>query len=397
MSKLIVWLSCIVAIIFSIYVLMDNPGFVSITWFGYVIETSVAFCLSLLAILFFSIYLIRIPKRWINLIKASLKNKRAIKNKALLVQILSNILCKDFKPNEKLIKKFQRTETKNSELVLLLTALSKTDNSVYKQLAKKTETQKAGLHAMINEHIERGEIILAIEEVEKLLNKNPKQDWILNEAFSLYILNEEWKKALTCLENLYKLKAIDVKQYNYQKAVLLVKLDQGFEAFKLSPSLPIAAIMAAKEKPQKAEKIYQRAWEEHPCFEVYEAYVKLYAKENSLSRYKHVLKLCAANKNAKINPLVIADAAINAQLWSEAKKELNGYLVNNPLTINIGLQMVRIEIEANHNLKEAQKWIEKTSRLETSLDYICYKCGYKTVDWLDRCPVCNQFAGLNIS
>lgn len=394
MSKLILWLTCAVACIFAVWGLMDNPGSVSITWFGYVLETSVAFCIGLFACIVLIIYLISFPKRWVRWIKVKLEKKKTTKNKELLIQILTNIVCKDFSANNTLIKKFQKTTSKDSELLLLLKALSGTDSSIYNLLVKNPKTEKAGWQGLINEHIQRGEIVLASEEVEKLLAKNPKKEWILKEAFSLYILNEDWNKALNCLETLNKIKAVDSDAYDYQKAVLLVRLNKGTEAFKINPSLPAAAILAAKENPKKAEKIYRMAWEEKPSFDVYKAFVKLYAKENTLSQYKHVLKLCESNKNAKINPLVIADAAMNAQLWSEAKKELNGYLANHQLTTNIVAQMARIEIEANHNMKEAQKWMEKMNGLETTANYICDKCTHKTDVWQSSCPVCNQFAGL---
>ena len=58
MSKLILWLVCAVAAIFGVWGLMNNPGTVSITWFGYVLETSVAFCFGLLACICLIIYLI---------------------------------------------------------------------------------------------------------------------------------------------------------------------------------------------------------------------------------------------------------------------------------------------------------------------------------------------------
>ena len=394
MLKLILWLVCAVIAIFSVHGLMNNPGTVSITWFGYVLETSVAFCVGLLACISLFIYLILFPKRWLRWIKEKLEVKKSIKHKELLTQILSNVVCGDLKENEVLIKKFQKTTKKDSDLVLLLKALSKTDSSIYNLLVKNPKTEKAGWQGLINEHIARGEIVLASEEVEKLLAKNPKKEWILKEAFALYILNEEWNKALECLETLNKIKSVDNEDYRYQKAVLLVKLNNGTDAFKLCPTLPCAAILAAKENPKKAEKIFRLSWKEKPSFEVYTAYVKLFAKENSLCQYKRVLKLCEENNGAKINSLVIADAAINAQLWSEAKKEFNGYLANYPLTTNIASKLAQIEIEANHNMKEAQKWIEKMNTAETSHFYVCTQCGNKTDCWQASCPVCNKFAGL---
>ena len=267
---------------------------------------------------------------------------------------------------------------------------------IYKQLIKNPTTEQVGYKILIDNHLKRGEIILACEKIEDLRQKHPKKEWILKEAFNLFVINNEWEKALNCLESLNKLKLIDKQQYNSQKAVLLIKLNKGTEAFRLYPSLPAAAILAAKENPKKAEKIYQTSWEIKPSFDVYKAYTRLFAKENYLAQYKRVLNLCEYNKGARINALVIADAAVKANLWSEAKKELNGYIAQYPLTGDVIALMMQIEIEANHNPKEAQKWLEKMNNSECSAAYICAKCGHKTNDWNATCPVCNTLNGLQL-
>ena len=108
------------------------------------------------------------------------------------------------------------------------------------------------------------------------------------------------------------------------------------------------------------------------------------------------MNLCEHNKGARINALVTADAAIKANLWSEAKKELNGYMAQYPLTANVIALMMQIEVEANHNVKEAQKWLEKMNTSENVSAYICTKCNHKTDNWEALCPVCNSFNGLQL-
>ena len=86
MTKFILWLCCAVLLIFGVNVLIDNPGFVSISWFGYIIETSVAFCIGLVFTFIFVFYLIAFPKRWLIWIRQNLEKKRLKKsNSANLV------------------------------------------------------------------------------------------------------------------------------------------------------------------------------------------------------------------------------------------------------------------------------------------------------------------------
>ena len=94
MSKLILWFACAVALIFGVWALMDNPGTVQVTWLGYVMETSVAFCLGLIACFMLIIYLVLFPRRWLRWIRKKLETKRSVKTNEMLIQILTNILCK---------------------------------------------------------------------------------------------------------------------------------------------------------------------------------------------------------------------------------------------------------------------------------------------------------------
>ena len=81
MYKLLVWL--IYALVFACgaWVLVANPGFVSITWFGYVVETSVAFCFGLILALILAVHLILFPFRWIRWIKNSFEKDVLKKSK----------------------------------------------------------------------------------------------------------------------------------------------------------------------------------------------------------------------------------------------------------------------------------------------------------------------------
>ena len=51
--------------------LMDNPGMVTLTWFGYEVKTSVAFVIALLICIFLAIYILRMPVKFIRWVKKS--------------------------------------------------------------------------------------------------------------------------------------------------------------------------------------------------------------------------------------------------------------------------------------------------------------------------------------
>lgn len=395
-AKIALWIITAFATIFAVLWLGDNAGSVKVVWLGYVMETSVAFCIFCVVAFMVAIYLLLLPARWLKWIESRLHNRRDKKSEALLIAILTNVLCKNTEHNKKLIEQFAKIQPNARSLILMLKALSEQEGDFYAELIRNKTTQQAGWQGVITEHVKRGELILASEEVEKLLKENPKETWVLKEALCLLALSKQWQKALTCLDGLYKNKALDKGTYLYQKATLLVEMNKGAEAFDICPALPQAALLAAKQKPAKAQKIFLKSWKSAPSFAVYRAYLALFAKENSLAQFKRTEKLCAENPTAKLNALVLADAAITARLWSEARKELEAYLAQYPLTSDIACQMAIIEMETSHNLSKAIQWIQKTDSIEANSDYICAKCGKKTNEWAALCPVCNGFAELKV-
>ena len=177
-AKIALWIITAFAAIFAVLWLGDNAGSVKIVWLGYVVETSVAFCIFCVVAFMVAIYLLVLPARWLKWIESRLHNRRNKKSEALLITILSNVLCKNTEPNKKLIEQFAKLQPKAKAQVLMLKALSGQEGDFYAELIKNPTTQQAGWQGVIAEQVKRGELILASEEVEKLLKKNPKETWV---------------------------------------------------------------------------------------------------------------------------------------------------------------------------------------------------------------------------
>ena len=394
MTKLILAILLLIGCFFCGSWLAQNAGFVKIVWCGYVVETSVSFCIALVLCILLFIYLLTFPFRWLDGIRSLLSNKKDEKAQILLGQILTNIFCNETQENGKLIKALEKTKKVSEGVILILKAQTTQTMKVFEELTQNSITEQIGWRGIIDTYMARGEIIKACEQIEELLDKDSKQPWLLKQALALFVQNGQWKRADDCLEKLFKQKQLSKEDYARKKATLLIKMNKGEQAFDICPQMPQAALLAATQKPKKAIDFYLKSWAQTPSWDVYKSYIKLFAKENTLAQFKHVEKLCEMNKNAKLNALVLADAAINAKLWSEAKRLLNGYMAMYPLSMRVAGQMAFIESEANHDLKEAQNWIEKAVSAYPDSQYVCAKCGHGTDTWAACCPVCNEFSGL---
>lgn len=392
MKKFLIFLICILILsLFSLW-LMENPGTVVISWIDYEITTSMAALIAFIVFISVIIYILRLPVLFIHFIKRSLVHQKQKNKEILLQQILNAIASQDEQAGIKLSTRIDKIYSTNSSLNLLLKALLKPSPDIYQKLSELPETELAGFKGLIQIEQKNGNLEAALTLCEKAILKYKNIPWLVQETLYLQVLNEKWENALNTLEQIKKLKIESEQHYKNQKATLLLKLNKPFEAYKTAPWLPQAALEAAKANPKKAESILTRAWEETPSWELYKAYTNLFQKETPLVRYKKIEKLVSKHPGNKISYLALADSALQAKLWGQAKKELDDYLAAYTLTVPAATMMAFYEQEARHDTKEAQKWIEQMKTAEPLYAFTCSKCGYKSDTWSPICPKCSTFA-----
>ena len=374
--------------------LMDNPGMVTLTWFGYEVKTSVAFVIALLICIFSAIYILRMPVKFIRWVKKSFDAQKEKSKENMLVQILNAIACGDEALCQKLAGRLDKTFDGKTPTPLLLKALLNPSPEIYRRLAADPSTELAGWRGLIAEHQKQGDLIAALDLAQKAFHKYKNIPWVVLSTLELQVLNDQWQDALETLEVVRKLKLENERLYKTQKATLLIKTGKSLEAFKTAPWLPEAALKAAQDHPKKAESILVKAWENQPDWNIYKAYIHLFSKENTLAQYKRVEKLVSMHKTNRVNQLALADAALQAKLWGQARKELETYIASYSLTMQVATMMAFLEQEENHDLKESQKWVDQMKNLEPTVNYFCTRCGHETDLWSPTCPVCNGFASL---
>ncbi len=374
--------------------LMDNPGMVTLTWFGYEVKTSVAFVIALLICIFLAIYILRMPVKFIRWVKKSFDAQKEKSKENMLVQILNAIACGDEALCQKLAGRLDKTFDGKTPTPLLLKALLNPSPEIYRRLAADPSTELAGWRGLIAEHQKQGDLIAALDLAQKAFHKYKNIPWVVLSTLELQVLNDQWQDALETLEVVRKLKLENERLYKTQKATLLIKTGKSLEAFKTAPWLPEAALKAAQDHPKKAESILVKAWENQPDWNIYKAYIHLFSKENTLAQYKRVEKLVSMHKTNRVNHLALADAALQAKLWGQARKELETYIASYSLTMQVATMMAFLEQEENHDLKESQKWVDQMKNLEPTVNYFCTRCGHETDLWSPTCPVCNGFASL---
>lgn len=392
MKKVLIFLlSVLVFGLFALW-LMDHPGTIVVSWLNYEVTTSVAVVAAFAVFVFLVVYILRLPVLFVRWVRRSLVRQKQRNREVMMQQVLNAIAAQDEQTGKRLASRIDKAFSGKTSLNLLLKALLNPTPEIYQKLAENPETELAGWKGLMAIEQKNGNLEAALALCEKAFAKYKNIPWLAQETLQLQVLNEKWDSALATLEQVKKLKIEPEDQYKTQKATLLLKLGKPAEAFKTAPWVPQAALEAAKASPTRAQSILMTAWEKTPAWELYKAYADLFQKEAPLARYKRIEKFVAKHPGSKVSHIALADSALQAKLWGQAKKELDDYLAAYSLTVPVATMMAFYEQEARHDTKEAQKWVEKMKTAEPLYAFTCSKCGHAADIWTPTCPMCNGFA-----
>lgn len=392
MKKILIFLLSIGILGLLALWLTDHPGTVVISWLDYEMTTSVTAIIAFVVLIFLIVYILRLPVLFIRWVHRSLVRKKQKSREMIMHQVLNAIATQNKQDGKRLTDCIDKAFAGNTSLNLLLKALLNPTPEIYQKLSENPETELAGWKGLIAIEQRNGNLDAALTLCEKAMAKYKNIPWLIQETLQLQVLNEKWENALTTIDLLKKLKLEPDDRYKTQKATLLLKLNKPLNAFKTAPWLPQAALEAAKAHPRRAQSILTTAWKKTPAWELYKAYADLFQKEAPLIRYKKIEKFIAKHPGSKVGHIALADSALQAKLWGQAKKELDDYLAAYTLTVPVATMMALYEQEARHDIKEAQKWVEKMKTAEPLYAFTCSKCGHVADVWMPTCLKCNGFA-----
>jgi HemY protein len=178
--------------------------------------------------------------------------------------------------------------------------------------------------------------------------------------------------------------ARDAEATNPDKALALAT-----EALRLAPSLvPAAEIagraLASKGEARSASRLVSRTWKlaPHPDLALVYAFAKPgESPRERLKRVKHLASLTPSDIEGQI---AIANAAIEAHEWQEARNALEPYLDDRP-SARICTLMARIEAGELGDRGREREWLARALRAPRDRAWIAD--GYVSDRWLPVSPV----------
>lgn len=427
MIRVIVYLLIVAAVVAGAVWLAERPGEVVMEWLGWRVDTSVP--ILLLAVLAFMAVvallwrLLRGIGRVPGMVRESVRAKRHRRGLTALANGYAAVAAGDPRrarsyagDAEKLLDDSVATRLLGAQAALL--AGDGADaRKRYEALADKPETRLPALRGLMDQALADGDRVRAREHAEAAYADKTRPAWAAQALFDLQVAARDYAEALKTLDGGIKAGAFDGRDTRTLRATLLVAQgeaalagDGQWEAVKLGkqahdadPAFVPAALLLARGyqrdgKERKAAHVLEETWKRSPHPDLARAYLDLWSGEDALKRVKRAESLAAVNLEHRESRLLVAEAALEAQLWGQARARLTP-LKDEPVGPRFARLMARLEEGEHGDAKAALVWLHKAAENASTGDtaivpahWHCTACAHVPRQWSPSCPACNGFA-----
>jgi HemY protein len=412
MIRILFFILCIVATALGLAWLADRPGTINVEWFGYQIETSAFVGVLAIAALVAILMLLWSALRYLLTRPAAIGAYRKERRKQQGYDALSRGLLAIGVGDRNQAQRYAgiaRRNLPNEPLTALLRAQAaqlKGDKAAarraFEAMLDRPETELLGVRGLFLEAKRGHDMEAARSLAERAVKRDPRLAWGVNALFDLQAREGDFNGALDTLAVGRQNGHFDAETGTRRRAVLLTAearelestnpekaLSLANEALRLAPSLVPAAeiagrILAAKGEARLASRLIARTWKlsPHPDLALVYAYVK--PGESPRERLKRIKYLASLTPNDIEGQIAVANAAIEAHEWQEARNALSPYLDDRP-SARICTAMARIEAGEFGDRGREREWLARALRAPRDRAWIAD--GYVSDRWLPVSPV----------
>ena len=440
---LIVFAGLITAAIFF----ADHPGQVEIVWQGWQVESSVGVLAAAavlaglaIALLFWLVSLILGSPR------AFLRHRRERRRRAGYRALTRGMVAVAAGDPQEALRCARRADALLADppLTLLLSAQAAQlggDETAAKKfftaMLDRPEMEFLGLRGLLNQALRAGDRGSALRLTERAATLRPDTAWVVESRFELEAREGRWEAVQETLAQAVKRRTIPRERARHHRGVILYELslaalargdrargrNLAAQAQALTPDLAAPAAHHARmllqdRRTGPAARAIEGAWQTIPHPDLARVYAAINDDAPPLDRLKSFERLAAQNPDARETHLAVAEAALDAQLWGEARRHLDRALsapappfitrLSNPAPLPVApdpgedtspagptprlcLMMARLE-EAEHGVgPSSREWLDRAVTAMPDPRYVCATCGGESLEWRSLCPHCGSF------
>ena len=412
MIRILLFILGVVAMAIGLAWLADRPGTVTVEWLGYQVETSALVGALAVVGVMVLLMLIWAVLRYLFTRPAAVAAYVRERRRQQGYDALSHGLLAIGVGDRALAQRYAGIAGRNlpreplTSLLRAQAAQLKGDRAAarraFEAMLDRPETQLLGLRGLFLEARRSNDNEAARALAEQAVKRDPKLAWGVNALFDMQGRAGDYEGALSTLAIARRNGHVEAAAALRRHAVLLTAEAQAAEAsdpdkalalaseaLRLAPSLVPAAeiagrILASKGESRQASRLIARTWKLSPHPDL--ALVYAYAKPGDpprerVKRVKHLASLTPGDFEGQI---AIANAAIEAHEWEEARSALAPRLDERP-SARICTLMARIEAGELGDKGREREWLARALRAPRDRAWI--SDGYVSDRWLPVSPV----------
>jgi HemY protein len=401
----------------------DYPGSVDITWQGWEVDTSVGVLITALAVVALALWLLfTLTARLVRLPSRFRRNRRERRRRAGETALTRGMIA--LAAGDAALARHQADRAEallaRSPLTLLLAAQAAqlagdeaTARGRYTALLGEKDGEFLALRGLIGQALTAGDSEEALRLSRRAIGLRPNAEWVFETLFGLEIAAGRWEAARDALDGAARRHLLPETRAAHYRGVILHELSLAAEAaggrrraLSLAASavatapdlIPAAArharLLIAEGKRRAARRAVERAWSLAPHPELARVWAELGGGAPALELVTWFERLAAHNPDAMETHVAVAEAALAAQLWGEARRHLGLAIAaagpGGP-SRQLCLLMARLEEGEHPQAGAARDWLDRALAAPADPAYLCTSCGRESGEWQALCRHCRSF------
>lgn len=399
--------------------LADRPGTARIVWHDTVIETSAAFLGLCVVIIAFALHLMFRLWHWLRHGPANWRMRRRLgkmqQGQDQLTQGLIAIASGNASEAGRLAVAARKNIGNGTAAQWLqaqaaqLAGDHRAAREIFRVLAATPEAAVLGYRGLITEAKRAG----TWDEVDRLMAElhrlKPATPWLSLIRMESAARRRQWAEAESALSHAIAARLMDSESGRRTRAALRISISRGGadqgealqaaeQAARQAPDwLPaiinLAEILSNTNHKRAASRLIERSWKTHPHPQL--AQILRRQADSPLDAFRDTEHMCRGSETTAESRIALAEAALAADVWGEARRYLLASLKDGAATQSIYRLLARLERREHGDERAATSWLMKASEAAADPAWICRNCGGASDAWQPVCGHCGSFDSID--
>jgi HemY protein len=275
------------------------------------------------------------------------------------------------------------------------------------------QTAFLGLRGLIAQALSDGDQAKALAYAKRAFELRPQTPWVVHSLFDMQAQLGQWKGAQDTLDSGVRRKVVTADKGRALKALLLVERSRAAEragdasaalalareAFGLAPERiaateRLAELQLKAGDGRRAMKTIERGWAQAPHPELAALYLKASGETDPLKRVGVARRLAAQKPDDVESNLALAQAALEAGLWGEARRHLENAGGAHP-SVRACRLMAEVEERSQGDQAKVHDWLARATTAPADRTWRCSACSAQHASWRAVCESCGAFGTLH--